>query len=304
MVTIMLRKLKLLVKLFRGQSRYQTNKTQVLIRYPRNEKFKASYRLPTPQALERITGVEKKNTLLPVNFLIKGAEVQNAVCRISLIGDGKAVGTGFLISKDAVMTNNHVIKSFTDAKSVQFEFGQNGEMQGNTNLIFGFCITYSNTVSPINCFRMKKPSDGNESGVFFTSDENDLDFTVVRIDIPTNHTFGFISLKESALAEPLSRCYIIGHPKGRPKEVSLQKNIVLETEVDGKYVHYTTDTQKGSSGSPVFNDKWQVIALHRSAGKTEYDIIKEEFIWHTNEGVLIEFIKNKLPAILYTFHDS
>lgn len=27
-------------------------------------------------------------------------------------------------------------------------------------------------------------------------------------------------------------------------------------------MHYLTDSKKGSSGSPVFNDQWQVVALH------------------------------------------
>ena len=31
-----------------------------------------------------------------------------------------------------------------------------------------------------------------------------------------------------------------------------------------------TDTERGSSGSPVFNNDWKVIALHH-AGKTEED---------------------------------
>jgi endonuclease G len=121
-----------------------------------------------------------------------------------------------------------------------------------------------------------------------------LDFTVVRIDIPTNHTFGHISLEATGPADPCSRCYIIGHPKGRPKEVSLQKNVIVEV-IDKKYIHYTADTEKGSSGSPVFNDKWQLIALHHSGGKRKYDIRTDERIWHTNEGILIELITKKLP---------
>ena len=32
---------------------------------------------------------------------------------------------------------------------------------------------------------------------------------------------------------------------------------------DGPYVNYKTSTQAGSSGSPVLNDQWQLIALHR-----------------------------------------
>jgi V8-like Glu-specific endopeptidase len=47
----------------------------------------------------------------------------------------KSIGTGFLISKDVVMTNNHVIKTLNEAKNMIFEFGYNDEKPGNTNLI-------------------------------------------------------------------------------------------------------------------------------------------------------------------------
>lgn len=32
---------------------------------------------------------------------------------------------------------------------------------------------------------------------------------------------------------------------------------------DNAYLYSATDTLKGSSGAPVFNDQWYVVALHR-----------------------------------------
>ena len=32
------------------------------------------------------------------------------------------------------------------------------------------------------------------------------------------------------------------------------------------YVQYMTDTNDGSSGSPVFNSDWEVVAIHHSGG--------------------------------------
>jgi V8-like Glu-specific endopeptidase len=52
-------------------------------------------------------------------------------------------------------------------------------------------------------------------------------------------------------------------------------------------VQYTTDTLPGSSGSPVFNDNWEVVALHHAGGPLK-----------TNDKVDIRFI-NEAIAINY-----
>jgi hypothetical protein len=45
---------------------------------------------------------------------------------------------------------------------------------------------------------------------------------------------------------------------------SLNENRV--TNIYRHYLQYTTDTLPGSSGSPVFNDDWEVVALHHGGG--------------------------------------
>jgi V8-like Glu-specific endopeptidase len=56
---------------------------------------------------------------------------------------------------------------------------------------------------------------------------------------------------------------IIQHPNGGPKRVALRNNLVYDS--DFPRLRYFTDTEQGSSGSPVFNDGWQVVALHRAS---------------------------------------
>jgi endonuclease G len=57
---------------------------------------------------------------------------------------------------------------------------------------------------------------------------------------------------------------IIQHADGKLKTIALHKNEVTDIDKPDS-IEYMTDTSVGSSGSPVFNDQWQVIALH-SAG--------------------------------------
>ncbi|HLP42079.1 MAG TPA: endonuclease, partial [Fibrobacteria bacterium] len=56
---------------------------------------------------------------------------------------------------------------------------------------------------------------------------------------------------------------IIQHPNGNPKQVALRENRIVDLPND-LFLHYETDTAPGSSGSPVFNDQWEVVALHHS----------------------------------------
>ena len=55
---------------------------------------------------------------------------------------------------------------------------------------------------------------------------------------------------------------IIQHPNGAQKAIAIRSNRV--TDVFDQYIHYSTDTEPGSSGSPVFSDAWEVVALHHA----------------------------------------
>ena len=65
---------------------------------------------------------------------------------------------------------------------------------------------------------------------------------------------------------------IIQHPEGGTKKVVLHNSHFLlvadGTEADA-FCWYSGDTKEGSSGSPIFNNRWEVVALHhRSIPKT------------------------------------
>ena len=55
---------------------------------------------------------------------------------------------------------------------------------------------------------------------------------------------------------------IIQHPNGEMKQIALRENQILD--FFDAFLHYRTDTAPGSSGSPVFNDQWEIVALHHS----------------------------------------
>ena len=89
---------------------------------------------------------------------------------------------------------------------------------------------------------------------------------------------------------------IIQHPKGRRKEVVLRENrLVSRLE---PVLHYIADTEGGSSGSPVFNNDWQVIALHHWGGPGPLAVsgLMPNGNAEVNEGVRISKIVADLDA--------
>ncbi|WP_369412600.1 endonuclease [Pelosinus baikalensis] len=207
--------------------------------------------------------INKESNLLPIDFLSKGVERAKSICRIVT---PSGFGTGFLIDKWVVMTNHHVIQSADEAENCFAEFG------------------YEDNQNPI---KVKlKPSD-----LFITSPFEELDFTIVGCD--SSGSDDIIPIKLLRSPTTITRgeyANIIQHPKGRKKEVALQDNTI--SYVYDKVIHYTTDTEPGSSGSAVFNNQWQLVALHHAGWYT--DKSQQNAI---NEGIRISAIVSKLVAL-------
>lgn len=221
-------------------------------------------------AIERIIG---KSDLFPISYLQTGLNVSKSVCRILIRNNRGSVigmGTGFLIAPQILMTNNHVIENAELAMNCVAEFNY----QNDEN--FMPCPVYTYRLDP------KK---------LFITDEN-LDFTIVAVKDNPNidkslQDFGYISLipEEGKILEG-EYVSIIQHPKGNQKSVTLRENKV--NSIFDNFIHYLTDTEPGSSGSPVFNDQWIVVALHHS-GVPNPD---KKGDWIANEGVRISSIAN------------
>ncbi|MFC7105631.1 trypsin-like serine peptidase [Nonomuraea rubra] len=154
-----------------------------------------------------------------------------------------------------------------------------------------------------------------DPGTFFVADAA-LDFALVLVSPGADghqagETFGWNRLSvqtgKLVIGEPVN---IIGHPSGRLKEISIRENR-LEARLDD-FLHYETDTEPGNSGSPVFNDQWEVTALHHSGVPRTDDqgrILRRDgqpwregdgddaVDWVSNEGVRISVILKHLAAL-------
>jgi endonuclease G len=193
------------------------------------------------RALERVI---RGDDLLEAVWLRKALAAAGAVAQVSApAGDG----TGFLVSSWLLLTNNHVVATPEQAAETRVRF------RYETNLAGRITGTIEHRMDP---------------GRFFvTSPKGELDYTVVALDAtaqgkPPGRKFGRIPLIGATgkilLGQPVN---IIQHPDGRPREIAVRNNRLLNVE-DARRIVYETDTEEGASGSPVFNDRWEVVALH------------------------------------------
>ncbi|MCC9711625.1 serine protease [Streptomyces sp. MNU76] len=236
--------------------------------------------LGLPEANERI--INLSNELQAWSFLPRGTRAAGTVARITMRHAGRELphGTGFLVSPRLLMTNQHVLpdESFADRCFLEF----NAQ------------VTIDN--APDSVIRMEFDPD-----TFFAADKR-LDFALVAVTPamdgrPPGEVFGWNRL--SAQVGKLvigERVNIIGHPNGRLKEIALRDNTLL-VRLD-EFIHYTTDTEPGNSGSPVFNDQWEVVALHHSGvPRTDAQgrvLRKDGGLWQSGEGdEAIDWIANE-----------
>jgi V8-like Glu-specific endopeptidase/lysophospholipase L1-like esterase len=190
----------------------------------------------------------EQNNLMGIKFLRKGACVSRSVGRIVISSkyDFLGYGTGFMISPRLLMTNNHVLRKFVHAENskVQFNFVELSLGKNSTPTEYWF-----------------KPED------FFLTDAK-LDFTLVAVEEKNRDGLsvrdqGWNSLiRESGKAIVGEKVNIIQHPGGNPMQLALRENKIIDVLDD--FLHYEADTLQGSSGSPVFNDQWEIAALHHA----------------------------------------
>lgn len=217
-------------------------------RLERNAKIKSlgtfQFQIPDAPRLEKIIG--PGNNLLRINWLEKALAASKAVCRV-VCSDGE-LGTGFLTREGYIFTNNHVLPSADIARAARVEFNYEMDAGGHTKTRTAYQLDVSD---------------------FVTSTPDQLDFSRVKvIDNPATplHQWGFVEFDPSAIPTVGEPVTIIQHPKGEDKQIALNANDVVS--VWNQHLYYTTDTEPGSSGSPVFNKDWKVVAIHH-AGKTD-----------------------------------
>jgi endonuclease G len=249
------------------------------------------------RGLERIIGA---NNLVGINYFDRALRAAGTVARIIVRdshGQVLGFGTGFLVSPRLLLTNQHVLEDDDAARHSLTEFNYEDDEFGQPEASVRFEL---------------------DPGAFFkASPYAELDYALIAVKelasdgtrlsrFRWNRLIG--TLGKAVLGEPLN---VIQHPAGEPKQLALRENLLLDILEDPPhFLHYGSDTLQGSSGSPVYNDEWEVVALHhRGVARTRNGQILRrdgrpatpetpdtEIDWVANEGVRTSAIVDDLRS--------
>lgn len=183
-------------------------------------------------------GLESLKARVPdwfaISFFEKALQAARTVGRVETQENyGNCVGTAFLVSNRLVLTNAHVIRdvpNLTDG-GVRFHVGL-----------------------------QTKPVWRRFVRQVVSSPIGDLDFALMELNEPLDVAPVKFSPQQPQKNQPAN---ILQHPDGKSMQAALRYNTIVG--IEDRRFYYITDTTFGSSGSPIFDDEWCVIGLHRAA---------------------------------------
>jgi endonuclease G len=193
-------------------------------------------------ALERVLA---NPDFLPGGWLTRGSAAGDTVALVDSPGRGTA--TGFLVSPWLLLTNHHVFPTAGIAGEATVKFRYQLEADGRLTDV---------------------REHGTDPERFYLSDAH-LDYALVAVaprpsdqgqDPGAVHGWTRMigAVGKALLGQPVN---IVQHPRGRLREIVVRNNLLLT--LTDETLTYAADTESGSSGSPIFNDRWELLGLHR-----------------------------------------
>jgi endonuclease G, mitochondrial len=214
-----------------------------------------------------------KPELWDVAFLKHGVDQAASVCRIEIAEQG-AIGTGFLVSRDLLLTNYHV-----------FEDSGLADHLSQWRLGFGRMTSGTGTETTGQTFRLA------DSPIVHSSPTEKLDYVLLRVES---------AILEARAIHPVdyipqsprkgTGIHVLQHPDGEAMKIVFGTNGITGVYEDNGLIQYISQTSTGSSGSPCFNDDWQLVALHHAVRATTFGVVCE--------GILFSAIYPQIAGLL------
>ena len=207
------------------------------------------------------------------------------------------LGTGWLIAPSLLITNYHVVEARERT---------NGEPAAEAG---DLAAQVAQTTAWFDYQQEKDPDPAlRYAATQLVASNPCLDYALIEL----KDAAGLASRRPLPLADPAAqpqwgdRINIAQHPQGGPLRYAIRNNFYMRAGATKDLLLYQTDTEEGASGSPVCNDSWQVVGLHRAwrslpRGEQVAQEVKNGrpiLVYMLNEAVSIQAVLNDLaPAI-------
>ena len=194
--------------------------------------------------------VQKDNRLeLATEWAAAMKQAQSRVCRIEA-PEGTAVGTGFLVGFDLILTNCHVYRLIENQPAVaRFDyFAEN---------------------SPGTAYGINQP-------YIAVSTEDKLDFALLHLASKVEPARGKFTPKVHEFKRGQVQL-ILQHASGNPLKLGIGQVTMIDDLHGG--VFYDPNTEPGSSGSPVFTMNWELVAIHHFGSSNDNRGVPLAPIW-------------------------
>jgi endonuclease G, mitochondrial len=234
-----------------------------------------------------------RDDMVSFGFLLAGTTAGNSVARLQvpryqngmpvLLASGEPEiheGTAWLLTPDLMITNHHVVNARKDGEDSAAQ--PDLEMQTTkTGINFDFdAQTMKGSMAGVSKLEAFDPS---------------LDYAIFRLAQPAARKPLVLNREKIEIANDSYKAVnIIQHPYGGPKKVALRNNLIYDSKPPK--LRYFTDTEHGSSGSPVFDDNWQVVALHRASAFVDNVRFQGRQVGWVNEGTQISALLDELKV--------
>ena len=220
-----------------------------------------------PSMLQLVFGADRYQTL---EWYRKGLDRSLAVARLGF-EKTQGHGTGFIVQERdldpaagdgwVIVTNAHVLShTYKDA------LRQNEAV-----------VTFESLDGGTETYKI--------ADILWSSPPDVLDATIARLDRNPQGVTPLPIAPALPSVQDKTRLYVIGHPRGGTLSFSIDDNLLIDH--DTPRVHYRSPTDPGSSGSPVFNRAWSLVALHHAGSRKMRKLHGDPGTYEANEGLYI-----------------
>lgn len=242
-------------------------------------------------AVPEILIFEGRDERVPYSFIEKALNFGRSIVRLRVprvfegrVREGECgYGTGWLITQTLMLTNHHVIAVRLPGEPPPSEADYHAQVS-KTAVWFDYYLE-GGAYTEHECVELVQASEA-------------LDYALVRLgNTPEQESRSPLPVIRDGLSLYEGyRLNIIQHPRGGPLKYAIRNNYYLSSGDTTDFIRYLTDTEAGSSGSPVLNDSWQVIGMHHAHRMVPAVIYKGDVVKYHNQGILIGSILNHLPS--------